>query len=47
MLGDLLKNVKPETFEALRHPPMAGSIIALAVMLALAIIILARKVKAE
>lgn len=47
VLGDLLKNVKPETFEALRHPPMAGSIIALAVMLVLAVIILVRKVKAE
>jgi ABC-2 type transport system permease protein len=47
VLGDLLKNVKPATFDALRHPATAGAVVALAVMLALAVISIARKVKPE
>ena len=47
VLGDLLKNVPPQTFEAWRHPATTGSILALALMLAAAVIIVARKVKPE
>ena len=47
VLGEMLKNVKPATFEALRNPATVGSIIALALMLMTAVIVLARKVKAE
>ncbi|HEY2952940.1 MAG TPA: hypothetical protein VGK40_10170, partial [Verrucomicrobiae bacterium] len=44
VLGDLLKNVKPATIEALRHPAITGSLVALTIMLALAVFITARKV---
>jgi hypothetical protein len=47
VLGDLLRNVKPATFEALRHPATTASIVALTVMLTLAAISIARKVKPE
>ena len=47
VLGDMLKRVKPETFEALRHPATTGSVVALSMMVAVAVIIIARKVKPE
>lgn len=47
VLGDLLRNVKPATIEALRHPATTGSIVALTIMLALAVVIIARKAKPE
>jgi hypothetical protein len=47
VLGDFLKNVPPATLDALAHPATAGSLVALALMLAIAGIILARRVKPE
>ena len=47
LLGDLLKNVKPATLEAMRHPATTGSVVALMLMLAGAVLILARKLKPE
>ena len=47
ILGDLLKNVPPATIEALAHPATAGSIVALGFMLAIAVGIVARRVKPE
>lgn len=47
VLGELLRNVPPETFAAWRHPAATGSLIALALMLVAAVAILARKVKPD
>lgn len=47
VLGNMLKNIKPATIEALRHPALTGSLLALTVMMAAAVIILVRKVKPE
>jgi len=47
ILGEMLRNVKPETFEALRVPAITGSVIALVIMMAVACVILARKLKPE
>ena len=47
VLGDFLKNVPPSTIEALAHPATAGSIVALGLMLAIAVGVVARRVKPE
>jgi ABC-2 type transport system permease protein len=47
VLGDILKNVPPATMEALAHPATAGSIVALGAMLAMAVAVVARRVKPE
>ncbi len=47
VLGDLLRNVRPETLEALRSPAITGSVIALILMMVVAGVILARKLKPE
>ena len=47
VLGDLLRNVKPETFEALRQPATGSALLALLVMGTLAVIILRRRLRPE
>lgn len=45
VLGDLLKNVRPETFAALHEPAIAASLCALCLMIALAAVLLVRRLK--
>jgi len=47
VLGDLLRNVKPETFDALHHPSLWGAAGALLVMVAIAVAIISRRLKPE
>ena len=47
LLGDMLRNIKPETMEALGNPAYKGAIVALVVMGLLAAIIIRRRVKPE
>jgi ABC-2 type transport system permease protein len=47
LLGDMLKNIKPETMEALATPAFKGAIVALMVMALLSALIIHRRVKPE
>jgi hypothetical protein len=47
ILGNLLQNIRPQTMAALNAPPIWGSLVALAVMLALALVLLRKRVKPE
>jgi hypothetical protein len=45
ILGSLLRNIRPETMSALNTPAIGGSIFALAVMLALSVFVINKRVK--
>jgi hypothetical protein len=47
LLGDMLRNIKPETMEALATPAFKGAIVALVVMALLSALIIRRRVKPE
>jgi ABC-2 type transport system permease protein len=47
LLGDMLRNIKPETMAALASPAFQGAIVALVVMALLAALIIRRRVKPE
>jgi hypothetical protein len=47
LLGDMLRNIKPETMAALGAPAFKGAIVALVVMALLSALIIRRKVKPE
>jgi ABC-2 type transport system permease protein len=47
ILGDLLRGLRPETMEALTFPAVRGAWIALFTMLALAVLVVGKKVKPE
>jgi ABC-type transport system involved in multi-copper enzyme maturation permease subunit len=47
LLGDMLKNIKPETMAALDSPAFKGAIVALVVMALLSALIIHRRVKPE
>jgi ABC-2 type transport system permease protein len=47
LLGDMLRNIKPETMEALASPAFKGAIVALVVMALLSALIIRRRVKPE
>jgi ABC-2 type transport system permease protein len=47
LLGDILRNIKPETMAALAAPAFKGAIVALVVMALLSALIIRRKVKPE
>jgi ABC-type transport system involved in multi-copper enzyme maturation permease subunit len=47
LLGDMLRNIKPETMDALGSPALNGAIVALVVMALMAAFIIQRRVKPE
>jgi ABC-2 type transport system permease protein len=47
LLGDMLRNIKPETMEALGSPALKGAIVTLVVMALMAAFIIQRRVKPE
>jgi hypothetical protein len=47
LLGDMLRNIKPETMVALGSPAFKGAIVALVVMALVSAIIIRRRVKPE
>jgi ABC-2 type transport system permease protein len=47
LLGDMLKNIRPETMEALASPAFKGAIVALVLMALLSALIIRRRVKPE
>jgi hypothetical protein len=47
VLGDLLRNIRPESIAAFSNPAWTGALIALALMIATAAFLLAKRVKPE